>query len=227
MEQVFYHSFNRGVEKRKIFLEEADYFRAVHDIYEFNDAKTIINLQRRIERYPISLNRVEGKDKLVDLKVWCLMPNHYHFFSSSNNKNSLSKFHQKFGIGFSNFFNKKYKRSGVLFQGKHKKVQVAHDTQALHLICYIHANPLDIWKPDWREKGLAESEIQEALNFLEGEYRWSSHLDYLGIKNFPSLIDTNFFFNFFKKPEEYREFFANWLRQYERNREILQKYTLE
>ena len=33
-----YHVYNRGVEKRKIFLEEADYLRFIHDIFEFNDS---------------------------------------------------------------------------------------------------------------------------------------------------------------------------------------------
>lgn len=35
----FYHVYNRGVEKREIFLGESDYFRFIHDIYEFNDLK--------------------------------------------------------------------------------------------------------------------------------------------------------------------------------------------
>ena len=33
-----YHVYNRGVEKRKIFLEEADYLPIIHDIIEFNDS---------------------------------------------------------------------------------------------------------------------------------------------------------------------------------------------
>lgn len=227
MEPLFYHTYNRGVEKREIFLDEKDYFRGVHDLYEFNNTKAVINLNRRIDGYPISIDKGEPRDKLIDLKVWCLMPNHYHFFSSPRKENGLSKFHQKFGIGFSNFFNTKYKRSGVLFQGKYKKVRVTNDNQAIQLICYIHSNPLDIWKPNWKEKGLTSSEIQNALRFLEKEYRWSSHLDYLGIKNFPSLINTDFLFEFFNGYKGYREFFTNWLKYYEKNIKFIQKFTLE
>ena len=118
----------------------------------------------RIDGYPISING-KAREKLVDLIVWSLMPNHYHFFSSPKSDNGLSKFHQKLGIGFSNFFNTKHKRSGVLFQGGYKKIHVTDDRQALQLICYIHANPLDLWKPDWKEKGLTNLEIKNALRF--------------------------------------------------------------
>jgi len=71
----------------------------------------------------------------MDLFVWGFMPNHYHLFSSPVRDNGLPEFHRKFGCGFTNFFNLKYERSGVLFQGRYKKVLVDNDTQALQLIC--------------------------------------------------------------------------------------------
>ena len=235
----FYHTYNRGVEKRKIFLERRDYFRGVHDLYEFNDVNIVININRRFDE--IDGNGIDGnrtsiiyrvfsgkpKEKLVNIITWSLMPNHYHLFLNPVVDNGVSKFHQKFGGGFTNFFNTKHKRSGVLFQGGYKKIEVANDTQALQLICYIHANPLDLWKPNWKEKGLTDSETKEALKFLEKEYRWSSHLDWWGIKNFPSLIDTNSMSRFFKDPEEYREFFVNWLKYYSKNIDTIQKLVLE
>jgi putative transposase len=226
----FHHTYNRGIEKRKIFLEDRDYFRGVHDLYEFNDVKATLNLNRRFDGSPTSINSSFGqkpRERLIDLIAWCLMPNHYHLFSCPKIEDGLAKFHQKFGTGFTNFFNMKYKRSGVLFQGKYKRVPVTSDAQASHLICYIHSNPLNIWKPNWREKGLTVLEIQNALRFLEKEYRWSSHLDYLGIKNFPSLIDINFLFNFFGGPEGYRNFFVNWLKQYQNNVRLIQEFTLD
>lgn len=230
MESLFYHTYNRGVEKRKIFLEKADYYRAVHDLYEFNDINAVMNLKQRfnnINGYPISIIEKQ-RNKLVDIIIWCLMPNHYHLFSCFKIENGLAKFHQKFGIGYSNFFNVKYKRSGVLFQGKYKKIQVTNDTQMAQLVCYIHSNPLNIWKPNWKEKGLTDSEIKDALKFLEKEYRWSSHLDYLGIKNFPSLISNNeFLINFFGGPAGYQKFFIDWLKHYKKNIELVKKFSFE
>ena len=226
----FYHSYNRGVEKRKIFLDGTDYARGVHDLYEFNDSNIVTNLKQRFNGSPtpiISVVLEKPRKRLVDLIIWCLMPNHYHLFSEPVVENGLSKFHQKFGGGFTNFFNVKNERSGVLFQGKYKKIQVTNDTQALQLICYIHSNPLDLWKPNWKEKGLTNSEIPQALNFLEKEYRWSSHLDWWGIKNFPSLINTNFINHFFDNPKEYQDFFTNWLRYYIKNIKSIEGFILD
>ena len=237
----FYHTYNRGVEKRKIFLDEKDYFRSVHDLYEFNDANATANVKYHFSHVPnygdpisynkisynkISYNNGKKREMLIKLNCWELMPNHFHLFSAPIVNGGLAKFHQKFGIGFTGYFNLKYKRDGVLFQGKYKKVQVTNDIQAGHLICYIHSNPLDIWKPNWKETGLTVLELQNALKFLE-QYRWSSHQDYLGIKNFPSLIDTEFLFNFFDGPNGYRNFFVGWLKQYGKNIEFIKKVTLE
>ncbi|MDO8424788.1 MAG: hypothetical protein Q7S70_02510 [bacterium] len=225
----FYHTYNRGVEKRKLFLGDSDYFRSVHDIYEFNDINAAVNTDRRFEGFTKSLKSLgaeKARDRLVDIGVWGLMPNHYHFFSSPIKDNGLTVFHRKFGVGFANFFNTKYARSGALFQGRYKKVPVMGDRQALQLICYIHANPLDLWKPNWKEKGLTNSEIKNALKFLEN-YRWSSHLDWWGIKNFPSLIDSGFMHRFFKDSGEYRRFFIDWLRYYEKNVQDIKKIILE
>ncbi|MFH1780708.1 MAG: transposase [Candidatus Nealsonbacteria bacterium] len=222
-----YHSFNRGTEKRNIFLDKDDYFRGVHDFYEFNDVNVIVNLGQRFKGSPTPLIGNKSREKLVEAISWCLMPNHYHLFSYPIVENGLSKFHQKFGGGFTNFFNVKYKRNGVLFQGKYKKVRVVDDAQVIQLICYIHSNPLNVWKPSWKENGLTDMEIQNALEFLEKEYRWSSHLDYWGVKNFPSLIDNDFSARFFKSSEEYREVFTNWLKYYSRNVQSIEKFVLE
>ena len=225
----FYHTYNRGVEKRKIFLEDSDYFRAVHDLYEFNNIVNVSNLNRNIVRCSTPNNlvdKVESRKKLLDIGVWGFMPNHYHFFSCPIEDNGLVMFQKKFGGGFTNFFNIKYKRSGALFQGRYKKVLVENDTQALQLICYIHANPLDLWRPDWKEKGLSASEINEAIKFLE-KYRWSSHMDWWGIKNFPSVIDYEFMYRFFKHPEEYRKFFIDWLKYYEKNTTDIKSIIIE
>lgn len=233
----FYHTYNRGVEKRNIFSDDEDYIRGVHDIYEFNDEDAVLNVKYRLNSVRnyggqrnyggrISIDRRKPRKILVDLMCWCLMPNHYHFFSRPKIKNGLSKFQQKFGTGFTGYVNLKYERSGVLFQSKFKRVHVVNDTQASHLVCYIHSNPLDLWKPNWKERKLTTLELQNALKFLE-KYRWSSQLDYWGIKNFPSLISTEFLVNFFKGSEGFKNFFVNWFKQYEKNTQFLQKLTLE
>lgn len=230
----FYHTYNRGVEKRKVFLDKQDLFRAVHNFYEFNDTNLVFNTSYRAKReqiygYRISIDQGKRtRELLIDIMAWSLMSNHYHLFSKEKQQGALSKFQQKFGIGFTNYFNLKYEREGVLFQGKHKKVHVTNDTQAAHLVCYIHSNQLDLWKPKWKEKGLTSSEIKSALKFLENrKNRWSSHQDYCGIENFPSLINKKFLFGFFNGTKGYKEFFVNWLKQYEKNIKIIKEFTID
>ncbi|MBL7156229.1 MAG: hypothetical protein ISS87_01370 [Candidatus Pacebacteria bacterium] len=222
----YFHTYNRGVEKRKVFLDKGDFLRGVHDLYEFNDVERVVGFNRRKNQsvgYPISdKGRKKEKELLIDIIAWCLIPNHYHLFSAEKQYGALSKFQQKFGIGFTNYFNLKHKRSGVLFQGKHKKVHVSSDAQAAHLICYIHSNQLDLWKSKWKEGGLTSLEIKSALKFLQDrKNRWSSHQDYWGIQNFPSLISKEFLSNFFGGIQGYREFFVNWLKQYKNNAKII------
>lgn len=220
----FYHIFNRGIEKREIFREDGDRIRFLHDLYEFNDSNPALPYSG----HPMSNMSKTRKRRmmLVNLHVFSLMPNHYHLILEQLQEKGITSFMRKLGDGYTKGLNTKYGRSGHLFQGPFKDVRIENDSQFGHLVCYIHANPLDIWKPDWKEKGLNESELKEALEFLE-QYRWSSHLDYLGIKNFPSLITTDFLFKFFNGSEGYKKFFTDWLRQYEINIKNIQKFLLE
>jgi hypothetical protein len=56
--------------------------------------------------------------------------------------------------------------------------------------------------PEWRRGEVRTA--REALKHLE-QYRWSSHLDYLGKKNFPSLIDTNEIRELISNPASYKQ----------------------
>ena len=88
-------------------------------------------------------------------------------------------------MGYAKYFNEKYERSGVLWQGVFKKMHITRDAHFMYIPYYIHLNPLDFKYPEWRAGAVKNS--GKALAYLRG-YRWSSHLDYLGIKNFPSVI---------------------------------------
>lgn len=178
----FYHVLNRGVEKRNVFLNDGDRIRFIHDLYVFNDA-------RRVPNYIVKERvRDRCRDMLVHIHAFCLMPNHYHLMVSPVAENGISAFMQKINMGYSKYFNEKYERKGVLWQGKHKKIPVARDAHFLFLPYYIHLNPLDLIYPEWREGKVKN--IEKALSYLE-KYRWSSHLDYTGVHNFPSLIQRS------------------------------------
>ena len=209
-----YHILNRGVDKRKIFLDEQDYFRGIHDLYEFNDINKVNNLTHffRKEYKDVGRPYIEKKERemLVDILAFCFMPNHYHLLVTPRVENGVSLFMKKFNGGYAKYFNTKYKRDGALFQGRYKKVLVKTDAHFIHLPYYIHLNPLDMVAPEWRDRKIKD--YDKAIKFLES-YRWSSHPDYLGKENFPSVTNRTLLLGFFGGEEKYKKSTEKWIEQ--------------
>ena len=208
----FYHVYNRGVEKRNIFLDEDDYFRFIHDLYEFNDQNPAPNLNyylkdHSLEVGPPKIARKQKRKLLVEILVFCLMPNHFHLILKQLVDNGISLFMQKLG-GYVYYFNLKYERVGPLFQGKFKAIQIENENYLLHLSRYQHLNPAELIESDWKEGGMGD--WKKVSHFLES-YRWSSYLDYVGIKNFPSIISQDLINSYFKNSEEYKKFVIEFL----------------
>jgi putative transposase len=150
------------------------------------------------------------------------MPNHYHLLLTPRVEGGVTKFMQKLNMGYAKYFNQKYERVGALFQGRFKSVPVVHEAHFLHLPFYIHFNPLDLFLPSWRERKIKD--YQSALDFL-GSYRWSSHLDYFGKKNFPSVTNRELLLDFFEGIEGYQKRTKEWLQEIDL--ELLKGRTLE
>jgi len=139
----YYHIYNRGVDKRKIFMNKEDYNRFLLAIKFLNQKETIGSIRDFLAlQKPDSWNsrsRASGKP-LVDIVVYCLLPNHYHFILKQLQENGISAFLHRLGTSYSNYFNRKYKRSGVLFQGKFKAKHIDSDEYLIWLSAYIHMN---------------------------------------------------------------------------------------
>ncbi|MBI5147648.1 MAG: transposase [Parcubacteria group bacterium] len=215
VENEIYHIYNRGVEQREIFLEKEDYFRFIHDLYEFNDEAPAVNIyyKQLYEAKPRKRKVVVEKRKrklLVEILAFCLMPNHFHLLLKQKQQGGIRTFMHKLGTGYAMSFNKKYQRVGSLFQGPFRAVLIEKDSHFLHLPYYIHLNPLDLKYPEWRDREIRN--YKEAVNFLES-YRWSSYLDYIGKKNFPSVTQREFLNEFFEGPENYKKDTIKWLEE--------------
>ena len=142
----YYHIYNRGTDKRIIFMDKYDLWRFLQSMEEFNTIEPIGSIYEN--RYK---KKNKNKDnildelgnpiaKLVDIIVYSLNPNHYHFILSPLVENGIEKFMQKLGTGFTQYFNQKYERSGVLFQGKYKSILINSDVYLLYLSAYINLN---------------------------------------------------------------------------------------
>ena len=217
----FYHIYNRGVEKRDVFIDKDDYFRFIHDMFEFNDEESAQNIyykRQALKSYEVQPRKISQPHELrkrkllVEIIAYCLMPNHFHLLLRQKREYGVVKFMQKFGTGYTMYFNQRYERVGGLFQGRFKAVLINKDSYLLYLPHYIHLNPLDLKIPSWRE-GIISS-ADKALKFLE-TYRWSSYLDYSGRKNFPSIISLNLFQDLYGTSQEYRKSLSEWIRDME------------
>ena len=177
------HVCNRGVDKRTVFLDDSDKLRFIHDMFAFNDSDPTANYAQP------GRHNEHSRDCLVSIHAYCLMPNHYHLLLSALVDDGVSLFMKKLNGGYSKYFNERYARTGALWQGRYRRTYVERDAHMLYIPYYIHLNPLDLTHPEWRTGSVRKAD--QALAALKA-YRWSSHLDYSGIKNFPSLLDRSF-----------------------------------
>jgi putative transposase len=218
-EQNFYHTLNRGVDRREIFLDKQDYLRFIHNLYELNNEDRVETTFHTLKEDPNLTDFASRKQRkiLVDILAFCLMPNHYHLLLSPRVEGGIPKFMSKINIGHAKYFNQKYKRVGTLFQGRYKQVTVTDETHFLHLPFYIHFNPLDLSYPEWRENRITNP--KGVLEFLKS-YLWSSHLDYLGIKNFPSMLNMSHLMDIFGSHEDYAKLVENYLKDTQIDKEV-------
>ncbi len=208
-----YHILNRGIDKRKIFLDKQDYFRFVHDLFEFNNQRILNTTFRNFQKATMyEVGRRTSRKLLVDIHAFCLMPNHYHLLISPRIEKGVSRFMHKVGTGYVKYFNQKYDRKGTIFEGKYKSILVNKEPHFYHLPYYIHFNPLDLKFKEWRDGTLKN--YKQAIEHLNN-YRWSSHLDYLGKKNFPSVLNKTFLTEVFGGIEEYKKSIEQRLRDLE------------
>jgi REP element-mobilizing transposase RayT len=114
---VLHHVIGRGIEKRKIFLNDAD-------------RKDFIK-------------RIGGvaKDGALDVYAWALMPNHFHLLCKTGNQ-PLSFSMRKILTGYVVNFNRRYRRHGHLFQNRYKSIVCQEDRYLKELVRYIHLNLL-------------------------------------------------------------------------------------
>lgn len=216
----FYHALNRRVDKKILFLDDQDRQRFILGLDLFNDEASVDNLHRMVNGTYVRPTR-SNRRPLVRIHAWCLMGNHYHLLLSETQSGGMKRFLMKLNVGYAKYFNERYKRSGTLFQGRTKKVRIATDAHFLHILNYIHLNPLDFMRGSetWRERTIQNP--AQALAYLKS-YTWSSYLDYCGEINLPHILYDKVFKKVFPN-------YSKTLRDYLATSDIadIQSLTLE
>jgi REP element-mobilizing transposase RayT len=167
-EGAFYHVTSRGNQRGKIFWNEKDR----------ETLKTI--LERTKERYGYLLHG------------YVFMSNHYHLLIETPRAN-IKQIMQNINTSYAVIVNRRYRRSGHLFQGRYKAFIVDKEIYLLELGRYIHLNP-----------------VRVGVVRRPEDFRWSSYRYYVGSRN-DGLVDTDETLGLFSKRRgvairRYREF---------------------
>ncbi len=128
----YYHIYARGASRHEIFLEASDYY-------------VFLELFRRY----LSMEEIRDSAGMpyaklyedIELLCYCLMPNHFHLLVYQVNEGAMQRLMRGVMTGYSRYFNKKYKRSGSLFESRYKASMIMSDAYLMHITRYIHLNP--------------------------------------------------------------------------------------
>ena len=192
----YYHIYNRGVEKRKIFQSERDYQRFFNTLsYYTHDQKLpytdFEKLTKDRKQIYLKANPKALETRRAHLIAYCLMPNHFHLLLKGARDNGITVFISDISNSHTRYFNIKHERVGRLFQGPFKSKEVSDEGSLLQVSRYIHINPIPA--------GLAER---------PEDYPYSSYKTWIG-RGKSSLLSLGLIFKWVKKfggPKKYREF---------------------
>ncbi len=194
----FYHVYNRGVEKRNIFLDEQDHlvFLSYLKLYLTPPGETIkstnknSNLDYEEKSSKIyRLNELKNFFNKIKLICYVLMPNHFHLELQQTGIKDIENFMRCLITKYTMYFNKKYKRVGPLFQGRYKAVTIFGKERLDDLSSYIHLNPIEF---------LENGQVLES-------YPWSSYPAYLGYYQV-EWLSKEIVLSSFESKESYRSF---------------------
>jgi len=168
-----YHIINRGNRRSEVFHKEEDY-----------------------EKF-ISLLKEAKKINNIKIYAFTLMPNHFHLVLKPKKAEDLSKFMQWLMTSYVRFYNKTYKTSGHLWQGRYKSFLVQKNNYLLTLLNYVEQNPQRAKLKDWK--------------YASSQYKDSFLIDKLPIDipddwdNFLSVIEKEKIENSIKRQSPYGE----------------------
>jgi len=150
-----YHVVIRGINRQQIFEDEEDN-----------------------EKFLETLKRYKAVSE-CKLYAYCLMGNHVHLLLEVG-KETLDLLIKRIAGSYVFWYNKKYDRSGHLFQGRYRSEVVENEGYFFNAMRYIHQNPL--------KAGLCND---------ISSYEYSSFMDYVNENH--RLVDISFAFSIFNK----------------------------
>ncbi|MEW6110024.1 MAG: transposase, partial [Nitrospirota bacterium] len=148
-----------------------------------------------------------GKDSIVDVIAYCIMPTHLHIALKQLKNGGISIFMGNVLNSYTRYFNTRFGRKGPLWQSRFKNVPVESDEQLSHLTRYIHLNP-----------------VTEHLCEDPGAWEYSSFSEYMVGESEDALCVRNY--NLFPSPSSYRDFVLDQ-KEYQRSLATMKALYLE
>jgi len=233
----YYHIYNRAVDRRPMFLDEQDYWKFFNDLRDFNNKTCYIERLGVLGISKNSIRELESsdfkrlgsflaeQDRVVDIISYTLNPNHPHLIVKQLKDKGISNFMHKVANSYSHYFNKKYERSGALFQGAYKIIHIDSNEYLLWLLGYVNGN-IEI-------HGLGKA----------ADYPWSSYRAILkafssfrekelgnSLPNLSVLSGLDIISSQFKNENEFKSFVEQVIEESRENKAMkkeLKKYLLE
>lgn len=188
--ESYYHVYARGVNKSIIFHDEMDFTRFLSLLKRY--------LSKECSQSKVGLPYPHLYNKL-ELLCFCLMPNHFHILLYQAESGSMTLLMRGVMTSYSRYYNKKYQRTGPLFESRYKASRIDSDNYLHHISRYIHLNP-----NDWQH------------------YKYSSVRYYLD-KYAAEWVRIERVMALFKNREEYKQF----LEEYKEEKAILKELKYE
>ncbi|MDP3645752.1 MAG: transposase [bacterium] len=201
--EEWYHCYNRGVDKRKVFLNRSDYERFLLLMFIANASipAHTFHLESRHLQTVLSDTLLNRGSAIVEIGAYSLMPNHIHFVLKEIQEGGISLFMQKVFTGYTMYFNERNERTGSLFAGTFKSKHVVNDDYLKLLVPYVHLNCVELFDPKWKAGQGNIGAVQKRLE----EYPYSSLPDFLGTKRPERKLLGDSIFELFERLPTARE----------------------
>ena len=200
----------KKIDKRNIFLSQGDFQRFYESLHLFNDKNYRRGKGDLLTRTCLLAGHAvleDEREPFVKIVAFCLMSNHFHLLLQQEVKDGISKFMHRVGMGYSKYFNEKHDRSGSLYEGAFKAVEIKKDNHFKHLPRYIHLNALDNTSMNWREGVI--SDWGKADSYLDS-YEWSSHHVYKGRNQMLPIVDLKIQNELHPSVDDYEHYLQSW-----------------
>ena len=130
----YYHLYNRGVNKQEIFREPNDYYYFLSLLKRhLSDNSETDSSGRPVKKY----------SKEIELVAFCLLPNHFHMLVYLIEPTGIVDLMRSVMTAYTMYFNRKYKRTGTLYEGRFLASRITNEAYLWHVSRYIHLNALD------------------------------------------------------------------------------------